>query len=128
LFSIRYGLALIDLLKGQTFKAFHAFEKIATDARAANLPQRLLSAELRVAECLGRLGQREEMLTRVRALRRGIPDVAVEFEAPLRELFAQADEADLSSELVAHVVEYLEARDRGVQKRYRPFELVANGN
>lgn len=128
LFSIRYGLALIDLLKGQTFKAFHAFEKIATDARAANLPQRLLSAELRVAECLGRLGQREEMLTRVRALRREIPDVAVEFEAPLRELFAQADEADISSELVAHVVEYLEARDRGVQKGYRPFKLVANGN
>lgn len=128
LFSIRYGLATIDLLKGQTFKAFHAFEKIATDARAANLAQRLLSAELRVAECLGRLGKREEMLTRVRALRREIPDVSVEFEAPLRELFTQADEADLSSELVAHVVEYLEARDGGVQKGYKPFRLVANGN
>jgi len=128
LFSIRYGLATIDLLKGQTFKAFHAFEKIAVDARAANLPQRELSASLRVAECLGRLGQREEMLTRVRALRREIPEVAVEFEAPLSELFAQADEADVSSELVAHVVEYLEARDRGVQKGYKPFRLVVNGN
>lgn len=128
LFSIRYGLATIDLLNGQTFKAFHAFDKIAVDARAANLPQRELSAQLRVAECLGRLGKREEMLTRVRALRREIPNVAVEFEAALRELFTQADEADLSSELVAHVVEYLEARDRGVQKGYRPFKLVANGN
>jgi tetratricopeptide (TPR) repeat protein len=128
LFSIRYGLATIDLLKGQTFKAFHAFEKIAVDAHVANLPQRELSAALRVAECLGRLGQCDEMLTRVRALRREIPQVSVEFEAPLGDLFAQAEEADLSSELIAHVVEYLEARDRGVHRGYRPFKLVANGN
>ena len=68
------------------------------------------------------------MLTRVRALRREIPDVAVESDAAIRELFAQVDNADVSSELVAHVVEYLEARDHGVQKGYRPFRLVANGN
>ncbi|MGA7991837.1 MAG: hypothetical protein WCC53_10430 [Thermoanaerobaculia bacterium] len=128
LFSIRYGLASIDLLRGQTFKAFHAFEKISIDAREANLDQRVLTAELRVAECLGRLGKREEMLTRVRALRREIPEVSIEFEAPLRELFNQADTADVSSELVAHVVEYFEARDRGVQKGYKPFRLEANGN
>ena len=54
--------------------------------------------------------------------------VSIESDPPLRELFAQADEADISSELVAHVVEYLEARDRGVQKGYRPFRLVVNGN
>ncbi len=63
----------------------------------------------------------------IRALRREIPDYSVEFEAALRELFAQADEADLPSELVAHVVEYLEARDRSVQKGYGPFRLVRGG-
>ena len=128
LFSIRYGLAQIELKKGQAFKALNSFVRIAEDARSEGLDQRVLSAELRRAECLGRLGQGEEMLTRIRALRREIPDVSVEFEAPLRELFAQADEADVSSELVAHVVEYLEARDRGVQKGYKPFRLVVNGN
>jgi tetratricopeptide (TPR) repeat protein len=127
LFAIRYGLASIDLLKGQTFKAFHAFERIAIDAKAANLSQRVLTAELRVAECLGRLGKREEMLTRVRALRREIPELSIEFEAPLRDLFAQADSADVTSELIAHVVESLEARERGVQKGYKPFKLLRGG-
>jgi tetratricopeptide (TPR) repeat protein len=128
LFSIRYGLASIDLLNGQTFKAFHAFQKIALDARAANLDQRQLSAELRVAECLGRLGRRDEMLTRIRALPREIPTVSVECDPAIRELFAQAEAADITSGLIAHVVEYLEARDRGVQKGYKPFRLEANGN
>jgi tetratricopeptide (TPR) repeat protein len=128
LFQVRYGLAQIEMKKGQVFRAFTSFARIAEDARAAGFEQRVLTAELRGAECLGRLGKREEMLTRVRALRREIPGVAVAFDPPIRELFAQADEADLSSELVAHVVEYLEARDRGVQKGYRPFKLVANGD
>ena len=68
------------------------------------------------------------MLSRVRGLRRSLNGLAVAFDPPVRELFALADEDDFSSELVAHVVEYLEARDRGVQKGYRPFKLVANGN
>jgi tetratricopeptide (TPR) repeat protein len=128
LFQIRYGFAQIELKKGQIFRALTSFARIAEDAREAGLEQRVLTAELRGAECLGRLGQNEEMLTRVRALRREIPDVAVAFDPPIRELFSKADEADFSSELVAHVVEYLEARDRGVQKGYRPFRLVVNGN
>ena len=128
LFSIRYGLSQVELKSGQVLKALNSFRRIAEDARAEGLDQRVLSAELRVAECLGRLGQGEEMLTRVRALRREIPGVDVEFDPPLRDLFAKADAADVSSELVAYVVEYLESRDRGVQKGYKPFKLVANGN
>jgi tetratricopeptide (TPR) repeat protein len=127
-FTVRYGLASIELRKGQIFKALTSFEKLAADARAQGFEQRVLSAELRAAECLGRLGKREEMLTRVRVLRRELPDAAVSSDAAIRELFAQADEADVSSELVAHVVDYLEARDRGVRFSYRPFRLVANGS
>jgi tetratricopeptide (TPR) repeat protein len=128
LFSIRYGLAAIEMKRGQVLKALNGFRKIAEDARAERLEQRVVTAELRAAECLGRLGQGDEMLTRVRFLRREVPNVSVAFDPPLRELFAQADEADVSAELVAHVVEYLEARDRGVQNGYRPFKLVANRN
>jgi tetratricopeptide (TPR) repeat protein len=128
LLTIRYGLASIELKKGQVFRALHSFERIAGDAKAEGFPQRELSAELRAAECIGRLGKPEEMLTRVRALRRMADGVSLECDPPLLELFAKADAADLSSELVAHVVEYLEARDRGVQKGYKPFRLVVNGN
>ncbi len=127
-FIVRYGLASIELKNGQIFKAVHSFSRIAEDAQAEGLLQRVLSAQLRVAECLGRLGKREEMLTRIRALPREIPGVSVEGDPAIRELFAQADEADVSSELVAHVVEYLEARDRGVQKGYKPFRLVGNAH
>jgi tetratricopeptide (TPR) repeat protein len=128
LFSIRYGFAQIELKKGQILKALNSFARLSADASADGLEQFVLSAQLREAECFGRLGKHEEMLTRVRALRREIPNVTVEFDPALRELFAQADEADFSSEMVAHVVEYLEARDRGVQKGYKPFRLVVNGN
>ena len=127
-FTVRYGLASIELRKGQIFRALHSFEKIAGDARTEGFEQRIISAELRVAECLGRLGKADDMLTRVRALRREVPEISVSFDAPIRELFAKADAADVSSELVAHVVEYLEAREHGVQKGYKPFRLVVNGN
>lgn len=127
-FSIRYGLAAIELKSGNALKALNSFQKISQDAEEAALPHRALTAQLRVAECLGRLGNREEMLTRVRSLCRQVPGVAVEYESALRDLIAQAEGTDFSTELVAHVVEYLEARDRGVQKGYKPFRLVVNGN
>ncbi|MEO8054664.1 MAG: hypothetical protein ABI768_05895 [Acidobacteriota bacterium] len=128
LLTIRYGLASIELKQGHYLRAMNSFQKLSEEARRDGVEQRALAADLRVAECVGRLGQGEEMLTRVRALRRMADGVSIESDPPLRELFAQADEADISSELVAHVVEYLEARDRGVQKGYKPFRLVVNGN
>lgn len=128
LLTIRYGLASIELRQGNVVRALNSFVRIAENARDAGMEQRVISAELRVAECLGRLGKRDEMLTKVRTLRRQSQGVSVECDPPLRELFAQADEADLSSELVAYVVDYLEARDRGVRSPYRPFRLVANGS
>jgi tetratricopeptide (TPR) repeat protein len=128
LLTIRYGLASIELRQGHVLRAMNSFVRIAENARDAGMEQRVISAELRVAECLGKLGKRDEMLTRVRALRRQSQGVSVECDPPLRELFAQADEDNLSSELVAHVVDYLEARDRGVRAPYRSFRLVVNGS
>jgi len=126
--QVRYGLASIELKQGRYFRAMNSFEKLSDDAWEAGMELRGFSADLRIAECVGRLGMREEMLTRVRALRRMAGDFSIESDPPLRELFAQADEDNISSNLVAHVVEYLEARDRGVQKGYKPFRLVVNGN
>jgi tetratricopeptide (TPR) repeat protein len=127
LLTIRYGLASIELKQGEFLRALSSFRKLAEDARSGGIEQRVLSAELRAAQCLGCLGQREEMVTRVRALRREIPGASVGFDPPLRELFAQVDKADLSSELVAHIVQHLETRDRDVQSEYRPFRVVKGG-
>ena len=70
LLTIRYGLASIDLKQGQFLRAMNSFQRLSEDARKDGVEQRALAADLRVAECVGRLGDREEMLTRVRALRR----------------------------------------------------------
>ena len=126
--NVRYGLASIELKQGQVLRALNSFQKVSESASEQGHEQGVLVSELRIAECLGRLGHQEEMLTRVRTLRRSLEGLSVAFDPPVRELFALADEDNLSSELVAHVVTYFEARDRGVQTRYRPFKLVANGN
>ena len=69
LFIIRYGLATIDLLRNQPSRALAVFERIGEDARREGFSSRVLSADLRIAECLGRLGRTEEMTTRLRELR-----------------------------------------------------------
>jgi len=128
LLTIRYGLASIELRQGHVLRALNSFTRISESARDAGVEMRVISAELRVAECLGKLGRRYEMITRVRALRRQARGFPVESDPPLRELFTQLDEANLSSELVAHVVDYFETRDRGVRTPYRPFRLVKGGS
>jgi hypothetical protein len=127
IFQIRYGLASIELKKNRVERALHLFERIAIDARAEDLPQRVLSAQLRAAECLGVLGRTGEMLKRIGELRRSGATDAVNFDPPLRDLFSRFDEQSVSLELVAHVIEYLDAQDRGVRAAYKPFRLVANG-
>jgi tetratricopeptide (TPR) repeat protein len=126
--NVRYGLASIDLKQGQFLRALNSFQKVAESAKEQGLKQGVLIAELRIAECLGRLGHREDMLTRVRALRGSLEGLSVAFDPPVRDLLALADDDNLSSELVAHVVAYFEARERGVQTRYRPLKLVVNGS
>jgi tetratricopeptide (TPR) repeat protein len=125
LLIIRYGLASVDLLKGNTVRALAAFERLSADADG--IAQRVLSADLRVAECIGRLGRQAEMLERVERLRASSDLASVEHDPALRELFASVDDRSVSYELLAHVARFAEARDRGVRVAYKPFRLVANG-
>jgi tetratricopeptide (TPR) repeat protein len=127
-FQIRYGLASIELKKNRVARALQLFERIAVDARSDNLPQRVLTAELRAAECLGILGRTAEMLGRVGELRQSGAADAVNFDPAIRNLFSRFDEQSVSLELVAHVIEYLDAQDRGVQAAYKPFGMAANGS
>jgi tetratricopeptide (TPR) repeat protein len=121
--TIRYGLASIELLKGNTLRAFNSFVRLSADAEG--IAQRVLSADLRVAECLGRLGREEEMLERVERLRASADAASVESDPALRELFAFADDHSVSHELLAHMARFAEARDRGARVPYKPFRLVA---
>jgi tetratricopeptide (TPR) repeat protein len=126
LLIIRYGLASIELLKGNVVRALAAFERLSADADG--IAQRVLSADLRIAECFGRLGREAEMLERVERLRASSNLASVESDPALRELFASVDDRSISYELLAHVARFTEARDRGVRASYKPFRLVANGH
>ena len=124
--SIRYGFASIDLQKGNLSRALGAFERLSVDAEG--IAQRILSADLRIAECLGRMGRDAEMAERVERLRRSADASSVESDPALRELFASVEDRAVSYELLAHVAMFAEARDRGVRAAYKPFKLVVNGN
>ena len=123
LLIVRYGLASIELLKGNVVRALAAFQRLSADAEG--IAQRVLSADLRVAECFGRLGREAEMLERVEQLRASSNLASVEHDPALRELFASVDDRSVSYELLAHVARFTEARDRGVPAAYKPFRLVA---
>ncbi|MFI5198123.1 MAG: hypothetical protein ACHQJD_05850 [Thermoanaerobaculia bacterium] len=123
--TIRYGLASIELLKGNTLRALNAFTRLSADAEG--IAQRVLTADLRVAECLGRLGREAEMLERIEQLRASADIASVESDPALRELFASVDDRSVNHELLAHVARFAEARDRGARMTYKPFRLVAAG-
>ena len=123
--AIRYGLASIDLQKGNLSRALTAFERLSADAEG--IAQRILSADLRIAECLGRMGRNAEMQERVERLKTSADAAAVESDPGLRELFASVEDRSVSYELLAHVARFAEARDQGVRAAYKPFRLVANG-
>jgi tetratricopeptide (TPR) repeat protein len=130
LFSIRYGLAAIELQKGRALRALDAFQRLSSDAASTGSTDHVLSAELRIAECFGRMGREEEMVERVEKLRALDMEAArsLEFDPALRELFASVDDRSVSHELLAHVARFAEARDRGARFAYKPFRLVANGH
>ncbi|MEO8586432.1 MAG: tetratricopeptide repeat protein [Acidobacteriota bacterium] len=128
LLMIRTGLASIDLASGKLARALMLFEKIGAEARSLDLPMDVLCADLRVAECLGRMGREQEMLDQVERVSASPGAESLKHDQALRELFESVKGRNVSHELLAHVARFVEARDRGARAEYRPFKLVANGN
>jgi tetratricopeptide (TPR) repeat protein len=126
LFAIRTGLALIELNKGNVVRALRSFERIASDATRDGLEEHVLGAQLRIAECLARLGRADEVPLRIEEIRRSAYAVSLSNELAFRELFESV--AEPSAAKIAHIADYFEGRNRGVRTPYRPFKLVANGN
>jgi hypothetical protein len=88
----------------------------------------ILCSELRIAECLGRMGREQDMMDRVERVR-ALPNAeSMNHDQALRELFESVEQRTVNHELLSHVARFIEARDRGVQTAYRPFRLVANGS
>ena len=128
LLMIRTGLASIDLASGKLSRALMLFERIGEEARSLGLTTDVLCAELRIAECLSRMGRKQEMLDRVERVSALPGAESLRHDQALRELFESVENRTVSHELLAHVARFVEARDRGARVAYRPFKLVVNGN
>ena len=127
LLMIRTGLASIDLASGRLARALMLFERIGEQARSLGLQMDVLCAELRIAECLGRMGREQDMLDRVESVSALPGAESLQHDQALRELFESVKDRNVSYELLAHVARFTEARDRGVWAAYKPFRLAANG-
>ncbi len=125
---IRTGLASIDLASGKLARALMLFERIGQEARSLDLSVDVLCAELRIAECLGRMGREQDMLDRVERLSMSPEAESLRHDQALRELFESVENRTVNHEFLAHIARFVEGRDRGARAAYRPFKLVANGN
>ena len=127
LLTIRYGLASIDLQKGnlsaRSERLRENFGRCAKGSRSASSRR-----DLRIAECLGRMGRTQRCRSASNRLRMSADAASVESDPAFRELFASVDDRSVSYELLAHIARFAEARDRGVRTAYKPFRLVANGS
>ena len=128
LFNVRFGLATIDLLKGNVVRALRSFERIVADAAREKLEEYVLGAQLRVAQCLSQLGRGDEIERRVEEIRQSAFKVSLSNDLAFCELFESIDENRASSAQIAHIADYFEGRNRGVRIAYKPFCRVANGS
>ena len=121
---IRTGLAELDFLRGQYSRALRAFREIVAESAANGSPTDVLFARLYVAECLGRTGQLNAMASEVEALRHDRKQTVFSPSPALGELFVCLDQATLDADLVAHVREYLQDEENGIERTYQPLRLV----
>ena len=121
---VRTGLAELDFLRGQYARALRAFREIAAESAINGSPTDVLFARLYVAECLGRTSQFDAMSAEVDALRRDRKQTVFSPSPALGELFVCLDQGTIDADLVAHVREYMEDAENGVERAYRPLRLV----
>jgi tetratricopeptide (TPR) repeat protein len=121
---IRTGLAELDFLRGQYARALRAFREIAAESATNGSAIDVLFARLYVAECLGRTGQFDAMAAEVDALRRDRKQTVFSPSPALGELFVCLDQGTIDADLVAHVREYMQDEENGVERTYQPLRLV----
>ena len=125
LFSIRTGLATIELLKGNVVRALRSFERIHVDAVAGGFDEDALGASIRIAECLARLGRSDEVARHIAEVERSPYALSFANDPAFRELFESVEAPTVAQ--IAHIADYFEGKNRGVRTPYKPFRLVASG-
>jgi tetratricopeptide (TPR) repeat protein len=128
LLNIRNGLATIELLNGNTTRALQSFERVLADATERGLEVFVLCAQLRIAQCLSRLGRSDEVARRVSDIRDSVFSEFILFEPAYRELCESVGNQATSPELIAHIADYLDGKNRGVRTPYKPFRLLRKGS
>jgi tetratricopeptide (TPR) repeat protein len=121
---IRSGLAELDFLRGQYPRALRNFREIAAESAANGSPADVLFARLYVAECLGRTGQFDAMAAEVDSLRHDRKKTVFSPSPALGELFVCLDQGTIDADLVAHVREYLQDEENGIERKYQPLRMV----
>ena len=121
---IRTGLAELDFLRGQYARALRAFREIAAESALNGSATDAIFARLYVAECLGRTGQFDAMAAEVDSLRHDRKQTVFSPSPALGELFVCLDQGTIDADLVAHVREYLEDEENGIERTYQPLRLV----
>ncbi|HQQ76911.1 MAG TPA: tetratricopeptide repeat protein [Thermoanaerobaculia bacterium] len=121
---IRTGLAELDFLRGQYARALRAFREIAAESATNGSATDVLFSRLYVAECLGRTGQFDAMAAEIEALRHDRRQTVFSPSPALGELFVCLDQGTIDADLVAHVREYMQDEENGVERAYQPLRLV----
>jgi tetratricopeptide (TPR) repeat protein len=121
---IRTGLAELDFLRGQYARALRAFREIAAEAAVNGSSMDVLFNRLYIAECLGRTAQTSAMAAEIESIRKARRQSPFQPSPALGELFVCLDQGTLDADLVAHVREYLEDVENGIERAYMPLRLV----
>jgi tetratricopeptide (TPR) repeat protein len=119
-FFIRTGLAELDFRRGEYRRALRAFTEIVREASPLASKKEILFSRLYAAECEGRIGSYGPMAAEIEALRRDRREHPFASSPALGELFMSLDEGTIDADLIAHVREYLQDSEKGVNQPYRP--------
>ena len=127
LFFIRTGLAELDFRRGEYRRALHAFTKIVREASPLASKSEILFSRLYAAECQARIGSYGPMVSEIETLRRGQREHVFAASPALDELFISLDQGSIDAGLIAHVREYLQAEENGVNRPYHPLRRAGHG-
>lgn len=118
-FSVRQNLAELDLLRGNLEKAHASYRAVASEADRLGLEEDQIVARLGAAECLGRLGRRDEMMDALRDAGRLVAVTDLAGNPAWSELAARLDPGDVDVGLVSEVRAHLEAARDGFVLPFR---------
>jgi tetratricopeptide (TPR) repeat protein len=118
-FGVRQGLADLEFLRGDYDRALAGFGMVAAEADRLGLEEDKVVTRLGAAECLGRLGRTDEMMSALREIGRLVAVTDLAGNPAWTELAARLDPGDVDLGLVSEVREHLAAARDGFVLPFR---------